>query len=88
MNKIEYDVWVFDNKNHQCDRIVTKSKAVGKALVRTVMRTIQRRMANPKNAWMYTGKGGKWRADRVLITTKGRKVRGFVPILTVAEVKL
>jgi hypothetical protein len=86
MDKIQYDVWVFNTNNHQCDRYVTKSVAVGKALARMVMRTVRRRMENPKTAWMFKGKG--WRADRVVITTNGKKVGSLVPIVTVAVVAL
>jgi hypothetical protein len=43
-------------------------------------------MKNPKTAWKFKGKG--WRAERVVITTNGKKVGSLVPIITVAVVAL
>ena len=86
MNKIEYTTYVQTPSGFMCDRIETRSKATGAALIRTIMRTVRRRMANKKYAWMFTT--AKERASVAWITMRGKKIRGMVQILTVAEVKL
>jgi hypothetical protein len=82
MSKVEYTTYIQTPKGFMCDFITTRSIVEGSALIRTIMRTVRRRMASKDNAWRFSD------ASVAIITKEGKKVGPFVEVVTVAEVKL
>lgn len=82
MGKVEYTTYIQTPKGLMCDFITTRSIAKGSTLIRTIMRTVRRRMADKKNAWRFSG------ASVAIITREDKKVGPFVEVVIVAEVKL